>query len=126
METKIIFVYNAKSGFINGFFGFFHKVMKPSTYKCDLCIVTHNHVGMRKAWSSYLNSLSINKDYLHKDEFAKLYPESLIEEFPSILLQNGRDLEEIVSEAELKELDLAQLTFLLESKLVSYRLNFTI
>ena len=120
--TKLVFVYNADSGFMNGMFDFFHKMMKPSTYSCDLCTITHNHTGMRKAWRSYLKSLNIEKDYLHKDEFRKLYPEHSQTELPAIFLLK-EDLKMIISSEELKDADLSQLTSMLKEKIVSCRVR---
>lgn len=119
---KLIFVYNADSGFMNGMFDFFHKMMKPSTYSCDLCVVTHNHAGMRKAWKNYLKSLNIEKDYLHKDEFREKYPNHPVNEFPAVFLEE-KDLELIISSKELKGADLSQLISLLKEKIVSCRLK---
>jgi len=117
---RLIFVYNADSGFMNGMFDFFHKLMKPSTYNCDLCVITHNHTGMRKAWKEYLMSLNIEKEYLHKDEFKKLYPAFSTLEFPAVFLQND-SIEQIISAEELKDADLSELTNLLKKHVVSCR-----
>ena len=65
--AKLVFVYNAESGIVNGIFDSFHKILKPSTYTCDLCVITHNHVGIRKAWGKQMESIVIDKIYLHRD-----------------------------------------------------------
>jgi len=39
-KTTKIFVYNADSGPINGLKDYFHKIIKPETYECNLCAVT--------------------------------------------------------------------------------------
>ena len=122
MNEKLIFVYNADSGFISGIFDFFHKMMKPSTYKCDLCMITHNYLGMRKAWKSYLDSLPYEKDYFHKDEFEKMYPINENISFPAVFLA-GEELEPIIMSDELEDIDLAQLTTLLQNRLISCRIK---
>lgn len=116
---RLIFVYNADSGFMNGVFGFFHKMMKPSTYSCDLCIITHNHTGMRKAWKNYLKSLKIEKDYFHKDEFKKRFP-YVKPQLPAIFLQSD-ELQLIITAEELKGADLSQLISLLKNQIDSCR-----
>jgi len=117
----LIFVYNADSGFMNGMFDFFHKMMKPSTYSCELCVITHNHTGMRKAWRNYLKSLNIEKDYLHKDEFKKRFPNHANLQLPAVFLLD-QDLIQIISSEELKGADLSQLTDILKEKIVSCRI----
>lgn len=122
MDTKLIFVYNADSGLVNGIFDFFHKMMKPSTYKCDLCMITHNYTGMRKAWKSYLETLPFEKDYFHKDEFLLSFPNLPHENVPAIFYSSNGELEKVVTSKELENIDLAELTELLKNKLVSCRL----
>ena len=120
--SKLIFVYNADSGFMNGMFDLFHKMMKPSSYSCDLCKITHNHTGMRKGWKNYLGSLKIEKDFLHKDEFKKQFPNYASIELPGIFVQDD-ELTQIISAKDLKGADLNQLTNLLKDKLNSSRLG---
>jgi len=118
---KLIFVYNADSGFMNGMFDFFHKLMKPRTYSCDLCVITHKHTGMRKAWKNYMKSLKVEKDYLHKDEFQKRYPNQDSVKLPAVFFED-QDLMQIISSEELKGADLNEFTKLLKMKISSNRI----
>ncbi len=117
---KLIFVYNADSGVMNGMFDFFHKIMNPSSYSCDLCLITHSHTGMRKAWKNALKSLKIEKDYLHKDEFKQRYPNYTSVKLPAIFLAEN-ELTQIISSKDLESTDLIQLIGLLREKVVSSR-----
>ena len=74
MINQLIFVYNAESGLFNAAADLAHKILSPSTYACQLCALTHSPLGMRRQWSEYLESLSIEKKFLHKDEWQQLHP----------------------------------------------------
>jgi len=117
---KLIFVYNADSGVMNGMFDFFHKIMNPKSYSCDLCLITHSRTGMRKAWKNALKSLKIEKDYLHKDEFKQRYPNYTSVKLPAIFLAEN-ELTQIISSKDLESTDLIQLIGLLREKVVSSR-----
>ena len=68
---QLIFVYNAKSGFINGIFDYVHKFVSPETYSCNLCGLTYDNTGKKDKWSNYLNSLSIEVIFAYKDNLQK-------------------------------------------------------
>lgn len=50
---KLIFVYNAESGKLNALLDIAHKVIKPETYQCFLCALTHDALSEKKAWSDF-------------------------------------------------------------------------
>jgi len=72
-KTTIIFVYNADSGPINGLKDYFHKIIKPETYRCNLCAVTFGNFGMKNSWRKFINSLKNDVKFLHRDEFRKQF-----------------------------------------------------
>ena len=115
---KLIFVYNADSGVINGMFDFFHKIMNPSGYSCDLCLITHSHIGMRKAWRNSLKSLKVKKQYLHKDEFKLHYPNYSSVKFPAIFLEE-KELIQIITSKDLENIALSRLIRLLKEEVDS-------
>ncbi|TXT55674.1 MAG: hypothetical protein BAJATHORv1_30054 [Candidatus Thorarchaeota archaeon] len=89
-NSKIIFVYNADSGILNATKDFFHRLISPDTYQCNLCAVTYNNTGMISEWKSFLDSLDISVEILHKDEFNNRHNFDN-PSFPSaFLLKNGK------------------------------------
>jgi hypothetical protein len=50
---KLIFVYNAESGKLNTLFDIAHKIIKPETYQCSLCAITHDAIKEKKAWTEF-------------------------------------------------------------------------
>ncbi len=73
-NQQLIFIYNAKSGFMHGVMDLMHKTASPKTYPCKLCQITYAGATMNKFWKRYVASLGIPAVFMHKDEFAKTYP----------------------------------------------------
>lgn len=122
---KVVFVYNADTGLMNGMFDFFHKLVKPDTYQCSLCKVTHNMTGMRNAWKSYLDSLALEKDFYHRDEFKKQFPEWTHHPLPAVFLLKDEELTEIITAENLNQLDLPQLIDKLREEIMLCKVDFT-
>lgn len=89
-SDKLIFVYNANSGVINGLLDFAHKLISPQTYACSLCRVTYGNTGMKGQWREYVNSLPYQVEFLHRDELTQKYPELSAIELPAGLVLNGK------------------------------------
>lgn len=70
---KILFVYNADSGFLNGIKDLVHKNISPATYGCRLCALTYNNLGMVSEWKHFWKGLGKTVEFLHRDELEKLY-----------------------------------------------------
>lgn len=104
---KLIFVYNANSGKLNGLMGSLHKVVNPSTYTCKLCELTYGTFEEKKAWRNFRKSLDFETEFLHKDEFLKSYASKFGHkfEFPVILAQAEKGLEVFISKNEFSEID---------------------
>ena len=63
---KIIFVYNANSGFVSSLLDIGHKVISPDTYSCNLCKMTYGVVGEREEWKRYRESSKDEMEFLHQ------------------------------------------------------------
>lgn len=98
---KIIFVYNAEAGFLNGMMDSVHKIVSPSTYECSLCAITHGSFTMDRAWRDYLRGLPLETVFHHRKDFRAAYPAA---EFalPAILLEKDGKVTELVDAAGLK------------------------
>lgn len=84
---KLIFVYNADSGALSAMFDIGHKILSPDTYKCNLCKITYGNFREEKKWKEYREKSLVDMEFLHKDEFEKLY--GLKFEYPVVLKQTG-------------------------------------
>src|SRR5215204_3727784 len=90
-NSKLIFVYNAKSGIFNLLTDIAHKALSPQTYACNLCAITHSNFGMKKEWKEYLESLDTELEFLHADEFKQKYPFEKVE-LPAIFKEENDGL----------------------------------
>ncbi len=100
---KIIFVYNADAGFVNGMMDSLHKTISPGTYSCALCAITHGFFTMDKSWRAYLKTLPIEAAFFHRKDFAAAYPNANIE-LPAILLDRDGTLGALIPAEEMKGL----------------------
>ena len=119
-QPRLILVYNANGGILNGAKDTIWKVLSPSTYPCSLCALTFGWVSMHGAWRRYLDSLPHEKVFLHKDDYAEALPGVALT-LPAILVAGGDARPEIlVSASELNALpDLKALIALVDARLAA-------
>ena len=98
---KLIFVYNANSGFLSMIRDISHKLMSPQTYDCFLCSLTHGTFREDTTWKAFRKNSSIEMEFLHRDEFEKKF--KLKEAYPVVLRQNDR-IEVVMSRDQLAHL----------------------
>ena len=72
-RRKLVFVYNAQSGILNAVKDSLQKTFAPQTYQCNLCAVTYGSVAMKREWKRFVESLDIEVEFLHIDEFESRY-----------------------------------------------------
>jgi len=70
---KLVFVYNADSGFLNNLLDIGHKIIKPETYSCNLCNLTFGNFSENAKWKEFRESTEIEMEFLHRDEFEDKY-----------------------------------------------------
>jgi hypothetical protein len=99
---RLIFVYNAKAGFLNGMMDSIHKTVSPDTYECSLCAVTHGFFTMDKAWRAYLKSLPYEASFYHRPDFRAQFPADADQALPLIALEEAGALKILVGPADLK------------------------
>lgn len=97
--SKLIFVYNANSGKLNAFMDTLHKKLSPSTYQCSLCSMTYGSFTEMPEWKAFRESFSGEMEFLHIDEFEKLYPSQAT--YPVVLSQQGLELKAVLSTEQL-------------------------
>ena len=101
-ESELIFVYNAKSGIVNEFLDFAHKIVSPSTYNCNLCAISYGNFTMKKKWSDYISSLPVRSTFTHKDKVSEYGYNNI--ELPSIIFRNSSRSKVIISSEEINKL----------------------
>lgn len=120
---KLIFVYNADSGKLNALMDSLHKVVNPSSYSCKLCELTYGAIEEKKIWKNFRKNLDVETEFLHRNEFQKLYASKFGYkfEFPIILAQTDKGLEVFLSKNEFSEIhDLEELIDIIKSRMELY------
>jgi hypothetical protein len=104
-RPRLVFVYNADSGLFNTMADIGHKIFSPGTYACDLCALTHGYFSERRDWRTFVESLAIPCDFLHRDEFVRACPEQKELTYPVILLVDDNGQRICLSREELATCD---------------------
>ena len=99
---KLIFVYNAESGWLNALKDALHKTFKPSSYPCSLCALTYGSVSEKKVWRRFRQLSNIEMEFLHIDEFEKAYQQTF--QYPVVLQHHGI-LEIVLTPQQLDQID---------------------
>ena len=107
---KLLFVYNADSGPLNGFKDLLHKTFAPDTYECALCAKTYEFTGMKPEWKQAVAALPLPSEFLHRDEFRQAYPALSGQALPAAFsLDASGQLTPFISAPEMNTLDLKAL-----------------
>lgn len=114
---RILFVYNANGGVANALLDYGKKYISPSTYDCQLCMVTYGPFGMKKEWKQFVDGLPHTVVFLHKDELLKQYPDANIT-LPAVLKEGDGALEVMISSEDFERVaTLDDLRVMVESKI---------
>lgn len=95
-SNRLVFVYNADSGLFNTASDIAHKLFSPDTYARDLCALTHGYFSMRKRWGAFIESLPLDSEFLHRDQFRERYPE-IDAALPAVFRHRDGKLVELLS-----------------------------
>lgn len=72
--VRLLFVYNADSGFFNTMADIGHKLVSPETYACRLCAITYGLLTEKAEWRDFVSSIDAECEFLHRDEFHRREP----------------------------------------------------
>jgi hypothetical protein len=112
---ELCFVYNAKSGLGNMLLDGLHKVIRPSTYPCELCAITYHAVGMRKQWKAFIRASSVSFQFYYTDN---LPPELKMDvSFPAVLRYENSTVSCILDKSDFQRInDLEELRVILKER----------
>ncbi|MEQ8338498.1 MAG: hypothetical protein RIA62_14170 [Cyclobacteriaceae bacterium] len=99
MKT-FLFVYNARSGSLHKGIDFFHKIISPDTYTCNLCKITHGIFAERSKWKTFRKLENVEMKFYYKDEFEAKFGKKL--NYPVVL--DSRSLNILLSDTEINRL----------------------
>lgn len=103
--VTILFVYNAEAGLFHALADTAHKLLRPETYACRLCAVTHGLAGEKRAWRAYLDGLDRPLRFHHRADFRTAHPEWVREPLPAVFLDQDGSLTPLLSAAEIAACD---------------------
>ena len=101
----LVFVYNAEAGLFHALADTAHKLLRPDTYACRLCAVTHGLTGEKRAWRAYLHGLGRPLRFHHRGDFRAAHPDWRREPLPAIFLDEHGALTPLLSAAEIAACD---------------------
>ena len=103
-DKELIFVYNAESDIGSLVKDTVHKVIRPSTFPCNLAAVTYGPLGMKKSWKKTVENLPISARFLYKDEFKDNFD---IEdaEFPCAYLNEDGEMKLFMNQGLMNSVD---------------------
>jgi hypothetical protein len=93
---RILMIYNADGGLMNGAMDLLHKAFSPANYACRLCEVTYGLLGMKRDWRTTIEALPLPVLFLHRDEWQEAFPGHETP-LPAILLERSGQLTPLVS-----------------------------
>lgn len=107
IKGKLIFIYNANSGIKNSILDAAHKALSPHTYQCNLCDLTFDVFNEKKSWKQFREQADRRMEFLHKDEYGKLYASKFGYkfEFPIVLISVNEELQVFITTKELNALE---------------------
>jgi hypothetical protein len=95
-DKELIFIYNAKSDLGSLVKDTVHKVIRPSTFPCNLAAVTFGPLGMKSSWKKLVENFPVPTRFLYKDEFKEKFEKPDVE-FPCAYLKENGDLRQFMS-----------------------------
>ncbi len=101
---KLIFVYNAQSDPVSAAIGFAHKAIRPSTYACNLCKLTHGTFGEFQRWKEFRESTSVELDFWYIRAFEKRFGASH-GPYPCVFEQQDEVLIPVLDKGMLEQLE---------------------
>lgn len=97
---RLILIYNADGGIVQGIMDSVHKTLSPATYPCSLCAITYGAFTMDRRWRAWLKALPVPVVFYHKDDSP--YRDVAL---PVVLAERAGQVETLVTAARLNTLD---------------------
>ena len=100
---KLLFVYNAQTGFKNKLFDAAHKIVNPPTYPCSLCDITFGNFSENSRWKKFRTEFKVPMQFIYKDEFDSQYASKFKSKysFPIVLAETNYGFEVFIKTEEL-------------------------
>jgi hypothetical protein len=119
MKKQLIFVYNARGEMFSQVADYLHKMFSPKSYACSLCSLTHTNFGAKSDWKEFINTLDVEVEYFHKNDFYRKYPTFFRKQYPAVFLKEEfGEPYAIINHSELNEIsNLEDLKLLIQQRI---------
>jgi hypothetical protein len=118
--ATLIIAYNAGTSWFERMADHGHKLLSPSTYACNLCLLTHGTFNMDPLWKEALTCWNGDIEFLHRPQFQKRFGKQI--QLPTIGMLEGGEFKALVPATMIaQQTDLAALAELFRSAVVSYQ-----
>ncbi|MHB8622860.1 MAG: hypothetical protein ACYC9J_03355 [Sulfuricaulis sp.] len=119
IKPTLVFVYNADSGLANTLLDICHKIVSPQTYNCNLCVLTHATINMRREWKDFVAQLEVFVEFLHRDELSRQYEIHDVA-LPAVFWKTNGRLQQLINRDQIDHCySLGELKRLVDQKLQS-------
>lgn len=99
----LLFVYNANNDLKSELLGYIHKVLRPSTYECDLCALTYHNLGQRRDWKAFKERTDAALSFYYIKGFEEEFNESHV--YPVIIERIQDENNIVLNRKELSDID---------------------
>lgn len=100
--SRLIFVYAVDGGTVSSVVNYMHKMVSPSTYRCNMCALTYGTFGTKKEWTKFIESLPCETVFFHRDEFAESYP-TVKDPLPAVFVEREGALSVVIDAAAMNK-----------------------
>jgi hypothetical protein len=98
----LVIVYNADEGIGAALIDAAHKILRPDTYRCDLCAITYGAVSMRGAWKQWLAAQPFRVEFFHRQDFSRAFPTLAVMPLPAVLRRDGDELALLIGPEDIR------------------------
>ena len=101
---RLLIVYNAEAGIVAGIRDSLHKLLRPETYPCNLCALTHGLVRQDPNWTRFLAKVPVDVEVYHRRDFRARYPD-LDMALPAVLVERGGEARVLIGAEQLRAIE---------------------
>ncbi len=117
-KIEILFAYNANSGLFNALTDYVHRQITPSTYNCNLCLITYDNWDRNERWATYIDSLPVEVNFTYKNTISQYKNLEFEVQLPMAFLIENNNVSIFITAEELNScVDENALIDMFESKL---------
>lgn len=96
--ARLVMIYNADGGLLNGVRDSLWKTFAPASYPCALCALAFGFLAMHGEWKRFLARIPLPRRELHKDDYRGELP-GFAGALPAIVLERADGSLDLIASA---------------------------